>query len=72
MSETDRVTVRDAVTARERRREAMARLIWAEAGGLVGDALGESLPEKLWRQALPKVDAVLTLCGARVMTPAED
>lgn len=65
MSDSDRVQVRDAVTARERRREALARILWADLGGLVGDPLGESLPEKLWRQALPKVDALLTLAGAR-------
>jgi hypothetical protein len=71
MSESDRVAVRDAVTARERRREALARIIWADRGGLVGDALGETLPERLWRQALPRADAILTLAGARSVEPPE-
>jgi hypothetical protein len=72
MSDKDRQTVMDAAAAQQRRREMLARAIWAEAAGLVMDPLGEQLPDRLWQQALSKADAILALIGARPIARYED
>jgi hypothetical protein len=43
----------------DQRRIAMAKLLAASMMGLRKDATGSKLPEDLWRQMLPKADAVL-------------
>jgi hypothetical protein len=47
------------VTAYQKRRIALARLLCASLMGLTEDATGANLPEDLWSKMLPKADAVL-------------
>lgn len=49
------------MSAYDKRREALARLIAASTMGLRDDATGAGLPIDLWRGYLPDADAILII-----------
>ena len=52
--------------ARTARRNALARIIAAERMDLMKDTLGEHLPPDLWKQMLPRADAIMLLIHTKV------
>lgn len=65
MSDPDEQAIADE--PRERRREALAKLLAADMMKMRRDPTGFNLPPDLWRLMLPKADAILLLVRREVI-----